>query len=215
MTGTTSILAREFGALFINDALMPSQYAAMHRREEMPEPERNLRRAILHDAVDLLHKYAEHARRDLPEERETKWRHEYVEARRWMDADDRGQPFSFVLVCEALGLDADAIRSRMLARCPKIPLVPASARLAAVPTSGHANRPPERTSSTELRDRAWAWALARGGIWTSHDLASGVRCSLEQARGFASRWVTMGRVEIVGRRAQRTQVTLYRVRVVG
>ena len=35
----------------------------------------------------------------------------------WLTSDDRTEPFAFARICEALGIDADRLRRRVLASC--------------------------------------------------------------------------------------------------
>jgi hypothetical protein len=44
--------------------------------------------------------------------------HAHVLARQWLESTDRAWPFSFENICEALNLEADAIRESLLVRYP-------------------------------------------------------------------------------------------------
>jgi len=71
--------------------------------------------AVLEDAVDLI--------RCGPEHRED-WKDAgaYRDALAWVAAGRNDWPFSFVALCEALGLDADSVRKRLLgARGVRLP----------------------------------------------------------------------------------------------
>jgi hypothetical protein len=69
---------------------------------------RGLMLAVLEDAVRCL----EHGRR----RGHFHARCLATEADAWVRSDHRGWPFSFVNICEVLGFDADAVRSRLLTR---------------------------------------------------------------------------------------------------
>lgn len=42
----------------------------------------------------------------------------YMEAYRWVASNDRSWPYSFLNICDALGLSADALRAEVLDRVP-------------------------------------------------------------------------------------------------
>ena len=67
------------------------------------EPEKRLMLTVLLDAARTLHKQvrAEHRRGVRP----------LSEAEKWFAADNTDWPFSFVNICEALGLNASRLRS--------------------------------------------------------------------------------------------------------
>lgn len=81
---------------------------AVHRTERVPPGEWKLRAAVLEEAVATLVKYAPDVGHSG--DPDTEWRQLYTEARQWVMAVDRGHYFSFVLICEALGLDPQATR---------------------------------------------------------------------------------------------------------
>jgi hypothetical protein len=76
------------------------------RLRRLAEPERNLRLAILTDAL---------ARYRLYTTTRGAMRSRFVEAERWIFSDDRKWCFSFVNVCEALGLAPLAVRRAVAA----------------------------------------------------------------------------------------------------
>jgi hypothetical protein len=49
-----------------------------------------------------------------PTGRSRRARLDYLEARAWVEDTDRSWPFAFPNVCDLLGLDADAVRRRVL-----------------------------------------------------------------------------------------------------
>lgn len=159
--------------------------------EGLPAGERALREAVLLDAIEILRKHAEQARRNWPEERNTGWRRQYAEARRWMAADDHGQPFSFVRVCEALGLDPEIVRAHVLRAAPVLP--------------------PDPSPGLAQGERLIAWARQQVAPWTVADVADALRCDIDVARGLVVWLIRQGRVESY-RAARSRQAGLYRVR---
>ncbi len=59
--------------------------------------------AVLEDAIRT---YLRHRDSDAAHNNE-----DFVEAAEWLSCDDECGPFAFVSVCEALGIDADSLRS--------------------------------------------------------------------------------------------------------
>ena len=68
----------------------------------LDEPERRLRLAVLEDAIRYVQRYL-HAT-------DKHGRALYEDAVDWFGSPDRGDPFAFENVCDALGLDPDYIR---------------------------------------------------------------------------------------------------------
>lgn len=100
--------------IFGPEQIMPAQMPA--RRSAELDGERRLMLAILEDAVDVLGKYAgatDVRRRGL-----------YHDALRWIEDDDAAWIYSYVRICEHLGLDADAARDALRRRgwMPAVPL---------------------------------------------------------------------------------------------
>jgi hypothetical protein len=79
----------------------------VYRRAEPASGERRLLLAVLEDGIRTLLKNA----------RATHGRGFNLrrEAYTWLDSDDRTDVFSFESICETLGIDADRLRSRVLA----------------------------------------------------------------------------------------------------
>jgi hypothetical protein len=70
-------------------------------------PERRLLAAVLGDAMRII--------RRGPEYHESPWEpNAYRDAIAWVAADRDAWPFCFVALCEALGLDACSVRTRLL-----------------------------------------------------------------------------------------------------
>jgi hypothetical protein len=65
--------------------------------------ERRLMLAVLLDAVRILRKLR-------PQGPKARRRHAWLRERRWIEAEDRLTPCSFVNVCDALGLDPAYVR---------------------------------------------------------------------------------------------------------
>ena len=83
------------------DAVLPAQMSGA----QMSGP-RALMLAVLEDAVQCI----ENGRR----QRRFGARRLAAEAEGWVRCDRTDWPFSFLNVCEALGIDVDAMRSRLL-----------------------------------------------------------------------------------------------------
>ncbi len=175
--------------IFQVDVVAVHDFRAQHRQLGAPEGERRLREAILLDAIDLLRKGAERVARNDPRDWGTAWRHEYAEARRWIASTDRGQPFAFELVCEALGLDPGRVRSHVLAEAPPIH-APAS----------HLQLVDRRTMLTreKLGARLWRWAEEQVTPWSSAEAATATRAAPETVRGYVSYWIKVGWIEHYG-----------------
>jgi hypothetical protein len=85
------------------ETVLPSQFFDRLQVDASLQPEKRLMLAVLEDAVGTFQKYVDvhsrHARRL------------FGEAEEWFASPDADWPFAFVSVCQALGLDADYIRS--------------------------------------------------------------------------------------------------------
>jgi hypothetical protein len=86
--------------------LLPAQYAELSRGSEPIQPERRLMLAVLSDAIVLFQTRAP----AVPSARE----HDCEEARRWILSNDRAWPYSFVNVCEALGIAFQPLRRALV-----------------------------------------------------------------------------------------------------
>ena len=87
--------------LFQPDVLLPYQYWKVYRRNFVLSPEKKLMLAILEDA---LAQFQEHVRR-----RDAL----FAEIENWISDEDNDWPFSFVNVCEGLGLDPAYLRQNL------------------------------------------------------------------------------------------------------
>jgi hypothetical protein len=88
--------------VFQPDFLLPLQFFTGTRGKGCAEGERRLMLAILEDAVDCFQKYLG--------TKESRGRLLCSDAEEWFMSDDRSWLFSFVNVCEILGLQPDFIR---------------------------------------------------------------------------------------------------------
>jgi hypothetical protein len=86
--------------------VMPSQFYPQFSSESTLPGEKRLMLAVLADAVDIFLK---------GDGRDARSRRLLAETAEWVRADDDG-PFSFVNVCETLGLDASCLRRGLVAR---------------------------------------------------------------------------------------------------
>jgi hypothetical protein len=93
--------------LFEPDAMLPAQFFATLRAKPPAGPEYLLAAAVLEDAIDCFQKHCE-----APDSR---MRRLYEDAEEWMASDDREWPFSYVNICELLGLQPDYLREGLRA----------------------------------------------------------------------------------------------------
>lgn len=83
--------------LFMPDAVLPEQYAALHRASGVT-PERALMLAVVETAVAEMLSGKGWVQAD---------------ARDWFASDDTTWPYSFAAICEAFGWDAQAARAAL------------------------------------------------------------------------------------------------------
>jgi hypothetical protein len=83
------------------------RYEAVYRRAEPASGERRLLLAVLEDGIRTLLKYARASHGRAFNLRR--------EALAWLTSQDRGDVFAFESICEALGIDSDRLRLRVLA----------------------------------------------------------------------------------------------------
>jgi hypothetical protein len=88
--------------LFQPDILAPAQYFDGLMKEQARAPERDLALAMLEDAVMCFQKYLKSTRE--------KERHLFAETEEWFLSDDRDWVFSFLNLCDFLGLDPEFLR---------------------------------------------------------------------------------------------------------
>ena len=90
----------------VPDAALPSQFADIWHRTRAISPERALALAVLQEAVVDLEKYRFAKRR--------RQQRMFWEAYEWIVSNDRRWPFSYINLCELIGMDADSARKRLL-----------------------------------------------------------------------------------------------------
>lgn len=97
--------------------LLPEQHAELSRRSEPVQPERRLMLAVLSDAIVLFQTGGSQMteRRDLED------------AHRWILSDDRSWVFSFVNVCDTLGIAFQPLRRALLRGQHALPAPPRTA----------------------------------------------------------------------------------------
>jgi hypothetical protein len=81
---------------------MPDQFFSTLSKQPKVEGERRLMLAVLEDAVSCYHRFAL--------ARDERGRHEFAEARAWIESTDRDWPFSYENVCDVLGIDPAYVR---------------------------------------------------------------------------------------------------------
>ena len=87
-------------------AIRPVQFQDIWSRSGSVSPERALALAVVQEALNDLarHRFAKGRRRQRL----------YWQAYAWIAADDRTWPYSFVNICEAVGLPVEQIRQQLL-----------------------------------------------------------------------------------------------------
>ena len=120
-TGSEGCAMEDDSPLLTPDALLPSQFADLHRSSNGPDaPIKRLMREMLElalrDATGV-------GRSPQPERRNKKWEaqrlrrsgEQAASAIDWIFDDSDGGVFSFVNVCDELGIDGEALRTRVRA----------------------------------------------------------------------------------------------------
>ena len=88
------------------DQVLPVQFHAIWQHSRSMCPERELAAAVLAQAAFDIEKY-----RGKPQSRS---RRLHREAYNWVASDDRRWPYSFLNLCDALGISAAVLRVRLL-----------------------------------------------------------------------------------------------------
>ncbi|MBM4262394.1 MAG: hypothetical protein FJ145_13315 [Deltaproteobacteria bacterium] len=103
MTFRTSENTAEAFTIAENDSLAPYEFYATFKRSHYAEPEKRLMAALLEDAVTCLtFNQPRYSRRQQKE---------FAAAHAWVNAQEDGDwVFSFVNVCETLGMDPSYLR---------------------------------------------------------------------------------------------------------
>ncbi|HEY2773411.1 MAG TPA: hypothetical protein VGK20_05100 [Candidatus Binatia bacterium] len=89
------------------DLTLPEQYYMRHQGDDGMGPERALMYAVLKDAIRSFYKNVGATRR--------KYKKVLAEAESWLSEDSWDYPFSFLVICETLSIDAVCLRSRLFA----------------------------------------------------------------------------------------------------
>lgn len=95
------------------EVLLPGQFQDVWHHSGAVAPERMLAMAVLSEALHDLTRYRFAKRRRM--------QRLYWEAYEWVTAADRNWPFSFVNLCDSLGLTVEAVRAQVLATPPAVP----------------------------------------------------------------------------------------------
>jgi len=88
------------------DLTLPEQYFYRQRNDDGMGAEKALMYAVLKDGIRCFYKHVGATRR--------KYRKMSAEAEEWLMEDTYDYPFSFRVICDTLGIDADALRGRLL-----------------------------------------------------------------------------------------------------
>jgi len=88
------------------DLTLPEQYFYRQRMDDGMGAEKSLMYAVLKDGIRCFYKHVGATRR--------KYRKMSAEAEEWLLEDTYDYPFSFRVICDTLGIDADALRSRLM-----------------------------------------------------------------------------------------------------
>ena len=105
MTDTVTLDDRYAGPL-VPDTLLPSQFFASLQQKSRMDGERRLMIAVLEDGLNCFQKHMEAT--------DPKARQLFLDAEEWIMSADQSWFFSFVNVCEALGLDPEYVREGLL-----------------------------------------------------------------------------------------------------
>ena len=108
--------------ILVPEAALPAQFADIWHKSRAISPERALALAVLWEAVLDLDKHRFATRR--------RQQRLYWEAYDWVMSDSRSWPFSFVNLCDQLGLAVEPVRARLVdmtvpsAAAPQKPAAP-------------------------------------------------------------------------------------------
>jgi len=94
-------------SVFQPDLLLPLQFFTALRGRSQGDGQRRLMIAVLEDAIECFQKYAD--------AKDNRSRQLGSEAEEWFLTDDPKWLYSFVNVCETLGIDPDFLRQGLLA----------------------------------------------------------------------------------------------------
>lgn len=122
-------------------AVLPAQLTPAFRYDAALLPEKRLMLAVLEDAVAVYQK-GTCATSPLG-------RRDFLEAQSWIESDDVQWPYSFRNICDALGLDGDAVRRGLRLWRDRQRALPAGER-------ARIRHPFRRTNGTRVRTRGRA-----------------------------------------------------------
>jgi len=92
------------------DTVLPSQFFTP---SNALSPELKLRAAVLEEAFNCLNMKVSISGAQSPDAAERRRRCAQHDAAYWFQSEDRRWPFSFVNICEALGLDPSCVRNQI------------------------------------------------------------------------------------------------------
>jgi len=98
--------AVQFEEMITPEALLPEQFEEIWRGKRAITSERALLIAVLWQAAEDL--------RENPQDRRSRIRRLYWNAYRWVASDNRSWPYSFLNVCDLLGVSAGLLRAELL-----------------------------------------------------------------------------------------------------
>lgn len=105
-TGSEASIEQPAAAFFIpNNAMVPAQYFTMVERRHSLSPEKKLLWAVLESAVHDVQVYC-HATRSSEKRL-------FREAQDWFTTSQATGCFSFVAICDAVGLEPDCVWQRL------------------------------------------------------------------------------------------------------
>lgn len=88
------------------DITLPEQYYLRNRNDDGMGPEKALMYAVLKDAIRSFYKNVGATRR--------KYKKVLLEAETWIGDDDWESPFSFLVICDTLGIDGPNLRAHLM-----------------------------------------------------------------------------------------------------
>jgi len=99
--------ANTVSRLFEPDVLLPSQYFGVVQRRESLTPEKRLMLAVLESALHDFQRYRL--------ARGVRGKRLFREAQEWLISREEIRAFSFIVICQALGIDPDYLSNKMSA----------------------------------------------------------------------------------------------------
>jgi hypothetical protein len=93
--------ADDLPSIFQGIGILPAQYGSINRKKLPAAGERKLLFAVLEDAIRCYIK-----NRDRPVRNDS----DFLEAAEWLSSDAESSPFSYIRVCDALGINPDRLR---------------------------------------------------------------------------------------------------------